>query len=360
MTVKRPFVDFYRELAISPVHQDLSDPRKHVARRAALYRHLRIPPLYVRGARVIEFGPGSGYNALYTASLKPKRYVLVEHNPRGVADMRELFERFSVENAEIVESLAEDFHGDERFALVIAEGMLPYAVGPIDLVKKIASFVEPDGILIVTCVDGPGAFDTVARRLIGWRVVPPEVLARERVAPLCAVFDSHLQTLPGRSRPTEDWVLDNIVQPFTGSLFSIPDALDALDGRFDAYGALPDFLGDWRWYKAVPEGADPNRNALPPHDEQLGAYVVQRCDLVYRLMQARENAGEATLPAILDAVRELSAAVRELAPGTAASLDALLAFLAAPGEPDWRLLGAFLPYFSRGAQYVSLIGRGKV
>ncbi|MGH7684494.1 MAG: SAM-dependent methyltransferase, partial [Vulcanimicrobiaceae bacterium] len=138
MSVKRPFVDFYRDLEISPVHQDLSDPAKHYARRAALYRHLGIPPLYVRGGHVIEFGPGSGYNALYTASLSPDRYVLVEHNPKGISEMQELFERFELRCTRIVESLAEDFKTDDRFALVIAEGMLPYAVGPIELVKKIA------------------------------------------------------------------------------------------------------------------------------------------------------------------------------------------------------------------------------
>ena len=376
MTVKRPFVDFYRELEISPVHQDVSDPEKHLARRAALYRQLGIPPLYVRERSVIEFGPGSGYNALYTASLRPKRYVLVEHNPRGIADMRELFARFSLERMEIVSSLAEDFQTDDRFALVIAEGMLPYAVGPIGLVQKIATFVEPGGLLIVTCVDGPGALDTIVRRAIGWRVVAPEIPARERVAPLVEIFDAHLRALPGRSRPTEDWVLDNVVQPFTGSLFSIPDALGALDSDFDAFGGSPHFVADWRWYKAIPDDVGANaftlsayrrtilnfldyRNALPPHDEALGALVIDRCNLMYRLMQRRESAGEETLGEFVAALREVSNAVRTLAPLTAASLDAAVTFLETPGKPDWTLLDPFVPYFSRGAQYVSLIRRGK-
>lgn len=372
MTVKRPFVDFYRELEISPVRQDVSDPQKHLARRAALYRHLGIPPHYVRGARVLEFGPGSGYNALYTASLGPSRYVLVEQNPKGVADMRELFGRFSVRGTEIVESLAEDFESDERFALVIAEGMLPYAVGPIELVKKIGRFVEPGGILIVTCVDGPGALDTIARRLVGWRVVPPEMDPRQRVAPLVQVFDAHLRTLPGRSRPTEDWVLDNVVQPFTGSLFSIPDALEALGSDFEAYGASPHFLADWRWYKAIPEDERQNdfvlsayqrtilnfidyRNALPPHDEELGNLLIRRCNDIYGLMQQRENNGLAAIPQIAAILAEIQNAVAPLAPQTAEALGALRAFLAAPGPPNWSLLQPFVPYFSRGAQYLSLI-----
>lgn len=377
MSARRPFVDFYRELEISPVHQDLSDPAKHRARRAALYRHLGIPPLYVRGARVIEFGPGSGHNALYTASLGPRRYVLVEHNPKGIADMRELFQRFDVDCAQIVESLAEDYRSDERFALVIAEGMLPYGFGPGELARKISRFAEAGGILIVTCVDGPGGLDTVARRLIGWRVVAPEANPRDRVRPLASVFDAHLRTLPGRSRPTEDWVLDNVVQPFTGSLFSIPDALAAAGDEFEIYGASPHFLTDWRWYKAIPEGESANRfalrqyrrtilnfldyrNALPPHDEDVGAFVVERCDAAYVLMQKRENDGEDTMPELLSVLRDVANAARPLSRQTGEALDALVAFLSKSGEPDFTLLEPFAPYFSRGAQYVSLIRRENV
>mgnify|MGYP006176012067 CR=1 FL=1 len=47
-------------------------------RRDSLYRVLGLPPSFVRGRSVIEFGPGSGHNALFTASLAPARYVLVD------------------------------------------------------------------------------------------------------------------------------------------------------------------------------------------------------------------------------------------------------------------------------------------
>ena len=102
-------VDFYRRYGISPVHQDISDLPRHFARRAALYRHLGILPAFVRGRSVIEVGPGSGFNSLYTASLGPSRYVLVEGNPRGVRDMTTLFGQFGslCETIEIVPSLIE-------------------------------------------------------------------------------------------------------------------------------------------------------------------------------------------------------------------------------------------------------------
>src|SRR5919204_7018496 len=87
-------LDFYRRHRISPVRQDIRDLGAHFGRRAALYRHLGILPAFLRGRTVVEIGPGSGFNSLYTASLDPARYVLVEPNPRGVDDIRQLFSMY--------------------------------------------------------------------------------------------------------------------------------------------------------------------------------------------------------------------------------------------------------------------------
>lgn len=71
MANPRAFIDYYSENAISPVSQDISDIGKHFRRRDSLFRLLGLLPTFVRGRTVLEFGPGSGHNALYTASLKP-------------------------------------------------------------------------------------------------------------------------------------------------------------------------------------------------------------------------------------------------------------------------------------------------
>src|ERR1700733_6641333 len=91
--VMRPFIDYYGANNISPVAQDISDLRKHFDRRDSLYRSLRIPPRYVRGRDVIEFGPGSGYNSIHTLGFGPRRYLLVDGNPRGVKDTQSLLGR---------------------------------------------------------------------------------------------------------------------------------------------------------------------------------------------------------------------------------------------------------------------------
>src|SRR5436190_1477044 len=84
-------LDFYRQHGISPVAQDISDLPAHFARRAALYRSLGLPPMAVHGKWVLEIGPGSGDNAVYTESLRPDNYVLLEPNERGADELRDRF-----------------------------------------------------------------------------------------------------------------------------------------------------------------------------------------------------------------------------------------------------------------------------
>ena len=91
----RPFVDFYGQHRISPVTQDISDLTGHFERRESLYRHVGIVPGLISGKSVIEFGPGSGYNSIYTSSLKPRRYVLVDGNPTGLETTRSLLEEYA-------------------------------------------------------------------------------------------------------------------------------------------------------------------------------------------------------------------------------------------------------------------------
>ena len=80
------FVDFYTKHDISPVQQDISSLEKHFQRRESLYKILGIIPVFLKGKKIIEFGPGSGHNAIYTATLNPGQYVLVDGNKRGIQE----------------------------------------------------------------------------------------------------------------------------------------------------------------------------------------------------------------------------------------------------------------------------------
>src|SRR5436190_583873 len=101
-----PYLDFYKKHNIAPVAQDISDLQKHFARREALYRSLGLLPGYFKDKVLLEFGPGRGHNALYTKSLAPQKYVLVDANPVGLEATQALLKKYPLktDNFEVVES----------------------------------------------------------------------------------------------------------------------------------------------------------------------------------------------------------------------------------------------------------------
>ena len=71
-------LEYYIREGISPVHYDLSDLNKHFQIRASLYRLLGVIPSIFKGKDILEVAPGSGHNSIYTATLLPRTYDLVE------------------------------------------------------------------------------------------------------------------------------------------------------------------------------------------------------------------------------------------------------------------------------------------
>src|SRR5580692_434148 len=88
----------------------------------------------------------------------------------------------------VVHSYVEDFATDERFDLVLAEGLIPFQNDPLGFARHIASFVRPGGVLVVTCVDSASAIGEIGRRLLANRIAPPSMPYAERRARLAPVF----------------------------------------------------------------------------------------------------------------------------------------------------------------------------
>ena len=374
----RPFVDFYRGNQISPVAQDISDLQRHLDRRDALYRHLGLVPGWLRGRSVIEFGPGSGFNALHTAGLVPSRYVLVDGNPTGLDTARQLLAgRFPATQFVFAETLIENFDTDERFDLVICEGTIPFQLDPPEFLRRVAAFAATGGVVVTTCVDGVSMLAETLRRLTGALLTQPEESTAARLQKLLPVFSPHLATLKGMSRSHGDWVLDQIIQPLVGRLLSIDEAILALDAGFDAHGTSPRFLSDWRWHKDIYGDAKNHnlvareayarnlhnlidyRSAGDPREADDNRQLLEQGDalfyLVQQYVQTRRSAVLVDLP---ERLAEVVALCRRFAPVTAAAFaDYRRTFL------QWRRTGAmpvcadFAACFGRGQQYLSFIRR---
>lgn len=376
-TQVRPFIDFYRQNRISPVSQDVSDLRKHFSRRDFLYRSLGLSPLGFAGRSVIEMGPGSGHNALYVASRQPARYVLVDANPTGEDRARALLhEHFPGAGFfEFVRSDILEFSTDERFDIVLCEGVIPHQKEPVEFARHVASLVKPGGVLVLTTADHLSAYAEVLRRVFALYLAPLDLPVVRRVELLRPVMDDHLQTLPGRSRPTDDWILDNLINPWRGKLFSMADAINALADDFDAFGSSPRMLTDWRWYKDVVAGRQRlNELALeiyartqlsfldyrsPPLDADPAAVreVAVLAQESFEAMVAYECGDRFDLAvAVADRAERVAGFIARLMPATARAFEEAAAYLRNRDTADpLTCLREFRHCCGRSQQYMSFV-----
>lgn len=257
-------VDFYKENKITPIRQNIEDLEKHFQRRESLYRHCGILPLFVKGKRVVEIGPGAGHNSLYTASLEPDEYVLIEGNPTGVETVRTLFSNFPEweKRISIQNMMVEDFPEDRKFDLVLCEGVLSGVPDTETTLRAVAKLVTPNGVLLMTCIDEISYFPDSVRRLFAQLIINPHDSLDEQVKQLMPVFSPQLSTLKAMSRRHDDWIIDNLINPASiFRLISIPGAIDVLKNEFDFYASSQHFVTDWRWYKEI-VGKDRQFNKL--------------------------------------------------------------------------------------------------
>jgi SAM-dependent methyltransferase len=372
-------VDFYRRNGISPVRQDISNLEAHFSRRGGLYRQLGLLPAFFRGRSVLEVGPGSGFNSIYTATLEPSRYVLLEGNPAGVADIERLFATFPVLRAriEIASSLVEDYDSSERFDFVLCEGMLALAgiADPASLLRTVAGFVAPGGVLVITCIDAVSDFAETLRRLCGQLLVDPADTLAAQAAMLTPVFSPHLATLPGMSRRHDDWVVDNLLNPASiGPYLSIPDAIAAIRDEFEYYAASPHFSTDWRWYKSLTPGAtDYNARGaeqywanahnlldctrlFAPRDPLANQQLYRQCEATRDLIRDYENTRDAGhITSIRARLADVEQSVRAFNPEVADAVQEVSALvISVPPDPK-AVAGSprFGPWFGRGQQYLS-------
>ena len=366
------YVDFYRQNNISPVSQDISDLKRHFQRRASLFFTLGILPRLVSGRSVLEFGPGSGHNALYTASLAPAKYILVDGNPKGVAETQHRLAHQPVQTLEVVLSLFEEFHSASAFDLVWAEGCLQHQADATSLVQHMATFVEPGGCLVVTTVDAISFLPEILRRLVKEIQCEKGADLAVQLKTLVPILAPHLKTLQGMSRPVEDWILDNILQPLEEvELFSLPQAIQCLSSEFDVYGMSPKFSTDWRWYKdIVGDDRQFNQNALaayyqhnlnfldyrfeyPPHSALFGQKLAQACASVWSWMKKIQTTGQGW-DAMWEALEAIALLVEVQAPQTAVAMREASQWIQGGANAD-ETLQHFPFWWGRGQQHTSFV-----
>jgi len=380
LATEKTYLDYYGQHGIIPVRQDTGNLSLHLARRRSLYRHLGLQPFAFRNRRVLEFGPGTGDNALFVASCLPVSYVLVDGNTASFEAIKQKLERGLLPNdrVECHQSEILAYTSATPFDVVLCEGVLPGQPDAAAFLSHIASFVAPEGMIVITTMSPSSLLAEACRRVLKPVFSERFSDSRRLVDELVAFFGPDLRSLRGMSRLHEDWVLDNILHPWPQRItFSMLEAIATLDAEFDVLGTSPSFMQDWRWYKSIPSSPEtwnsiatseygrwagyfldyrfqPTLPGYPPAAE-LDSACLRALQLQHRIWHNNSLDLVAEFADTLRAIREL---IEGAMPETAKSISDFLEGLEdfANGNLEAHF-GTFRSWFGRGQQYLSLVRR---
>ncbi|NJD01663.1 MAG: class I SAM-dependent methyltransferase [Ruminiclostridium sp.] len=369
------FISFYGEHFISPVHQDISDLNLHLSRREKLYRMLGLPPVAFKGKTILEVGPGGGYNSLaffvWGADMD-----FIEPNPKAQEEIPDLLRRHNIERERwsLQKCRLEDAVFSHRYDIVIAEGFIPGLNNREPVIRRLSDVVNPGGVIVVTCIDDISFFFENIRRLISARLTGNTDIFQQKVDTLCEAFSTHLKNLIYASRPVEDWVTDQFLNPaLYADLFSIEDCINEFDEGFEILGSSPDLFTDYSWYKDMDYNS--KNAALIQFEQKRHMFIWWRLPegtrqgkdnhrllgCISELRRAskkyEENISENCLNIIIQLLRKISILVGEIDPFLKSAVEESIALLA-DKELNPRKVSdvVFLPSaFGRGQQYVSMV-----
>lgn len=370
------FIGYYGDNDVSPVRQDISDITNHYSRRDYLYRSLGLAPNAFTGKDVIEFGFGSGHNALFVTELNPKSYTLVDFNLRGIEDAKALLsERYPNYRHEFFRSKIQEYETNKKFDIVLCEGVIPHQDDPVAFTRHIGKCLTPGGVLVITTADYVGFVSEVLRRIIRDTIIDSDMPLTDQLKVLCPIFDSHYKTLKGASRPLEDWITDNMLHPWVNPLFAINDAVSGLSPDYEVYGSSPQFFSDWRFYKDLisPQAASLNSKFIDQYYQNgislldgraepiqvspdIYAKVQLLSEKLYWDMVKIETEKTNNFLISSNICKDLADILKPISLLTSESLLEASIYLSNPGSQDINTaFNKFKSFFGRAQQYISFI-----
>lgn len=377
MTIKRPYLDFYKEMGSELVSRVVVDQEEFFRTRSALYMLLGIIPEFVKGKRVLELGPGTGHNSIHTACLSPKEYVLVDGGGEILDAARERLSHLGTRSTklEFVCSLFENYKPDRQFDLVLAEACIPMQKDPATLLSQIAQHVKLGGVLVVTTISAVSYFSEILRRLGRDIVIPADTSPNEQLEVLRPLYRTHLESLTGLGRSIDDWLLDNIVQPFdVEQLLTIPQAINVLQDKFQFLGSSPKFMTDWRWHKtmtnvspsfnnqAIESYYSQNINLMDcrvqnlSHELDTGMLLETECSKIWDQMIDLENNRSSDWIRLWKDIENVRNLVGQCAPQLIPAVTEALEWLQSGArQKDLADRSEFRQWWGRGQQYLSFV-----
>jgi predicted O-methyltransferase YrrM len=252
--------DYYRQNNFKPTFAAFKSVEALTAYengRAAVFRDLlKIPLKVFDGARLCEFGPDTGENALVFAKWGAQ-LTLVEPNRAAWPDIEEYFRRFDrLPRLEaMAESTVESFESDRKFDFINAEGFI-YTVQPSTVwLDRIASLLAPGGLAVVNYLEVSGCLFELLWTLIYRQY--HRLSGETGVDAAWSLFEPKWNSIP-HTRAFASWVKDVLENPFVRLKYFIDPV--TLLGLAEARGLA--FYSSWpgyeapfdpHWHKKIPD-----------------------------------------------------------------------------------------------------------
>ena len=149
-------------------HKGKEDYDTYVKRAEFIYReHFKFPPKMFDGAKLIDFGAGTGENTIYLANWGAS-CTLVEMNDKAQKISRDVFAKYAkrANDHNFVLSSIFDYAPGKRelYDIVHCRGVLSHTAAKEEAFQKIASFLKPGGFLIFGDPNKAGGFQNMLQR----------------------------------------------------------------------------------------------------------------------------------------------------------------------------------------------------
>ena len=253
MSTQKSFIDFYNENQLIPVKQDLRSKAEHFSKRDFLYSSVGLSRLALKNASILEFGPGTGQNAINWLNYNPSDITLVDGADAAIEEINNNFSKVEVPenvNFSVIKSEFTTFKSNQKFDIIWAEGCIPHQSDTGNIIRSMLSHLDDSGIFTCSTISGLAHLSETIRRLAASIILNklhPEI---DDLDFLVDIFANDLKALSNSTRFVEDWVLDVIIQPLhKTSLCSILDVINISSDTHVPYHTYPKLSDYICWYK---------------------------------------------------------------------------------------------------------------
>ncbi|MBI5247316.1 MAG: methyltransferase domain-containing protein [Elusimicrobia bacterium] len=253
--------DYYKSIGLNPVGHDISREDRLTVherkRQNLLEHHLRLPRFGWRGARVLEFGPGSGENAVALARLGA-RFTFVEPLDYLSDRLKTTFAEFGVSDRieAVHQGVLETFRSKERYDVVFAEGFVHFLEDHAAAVKRLLSFAGDEGFVVLSDIDPAGTFIEFVKKCYLERACAALGLrAPEQRLEMARILFAPEFARINHSRGFDSWAKDMVLNPLYRPRYflDLPTIIAAAPEDVALYSSWPNYLDadDLIWHKNV-------------------------------------------------------------------------------------------------------------